>query len=254
MTRNEAVELVVYGNWFDLLCESLSDDEASELSKAIGIVKKELLSFGSNDALTLEQLREMDGSPVWYRDADQWFIVELNHPDFGGCVINSSGYYIPLKKAAARGFYAKAPAQINIEGWKAEWTVDEFGHKCSKCGEYLPSGDDEITPQFCPSCGRATTPDALKELERRLMGGIQMIKDCITKPRAGVRCKKEGSKYVVDPKKDEPIIVARAGCYIVPLTSKETVVSKDGALVSPTGKFWRSAETIDPYHIIFDMF
>lgn len=171
MTKNEAVELVVYGNWFDLLCESLSDDEASEISEAIGIVKKELLSFGWNDALTLEQLREMDKKPVLYRDKDEWFIVELHHPVFGGCVINSDGFYIPLEKAVKRGFYAKPPASINIEGWKAEWTVDEFGHKCSKCGEYLPSGDDDVLPQFCPNCGRATTPDALKELKRRLIEG-----------------------------------------------------------------------------------
>lgn len=62
------------------------------------------------------------------------------------------------------------PAHIDREAWTAKWAVDEFGHKCSKCGEYLPSGDDDIFPQFCPNCGRATTADALEELEKRLRG------------------------------------------------------------------------------------
>ena len=52
--------------------------------------------------------------------------------------------------------------------WTAEWTVDEFGHKCSKCGEYLPDGEDVRKPQFCPECGRAMTDEAVEMVMERL--------------------------------------------------------------------------------------
>ena len=52
--------------------------------------------------------------------------------------------------------------------WRGEWEVDEFGHKCSKCGEYLPSGDDDIFPQFCPNCGDAKTDEAVEMVMERL--------------------------------------------------------------------------------------
>ena len=54
------------------------------------------------------------------------------------------------------------------KAWTAEWTVDEFGHKCSKCGEYLPDGEDVRKPQFCPECGRAMTDEAVQMVIERL--------------------------------------------------------------------------------------
>ena len=52
--------------------------------------------------------------------------------------------------------------------WTAEWTVDEFGHKCSKCGEYLPDGEDVRKPQFCPSCGAPMTDEAVEMVMERM--------------------------------------------------------------------------------------
>ena len=54
------------------------------------------------------------------------------------------------------------------KAWTAEWTVDEFGHKCSKCGEYLPDGEDVRKPQFCPECGRAMTDEAVEMVMERM--------------------------------------------------------------------------------------
>ena len=54
------------------------------------------------------------------------------------------------------------------KAWTAEWTVDEFGHKCLKCGEYLPDGEDVRKPQFCPECGRAMTDEAVEMVMERL--------------------------------------------------------------------------------------
>ena len=54
------------------------------------------------------------------------------------------------------------------KAWTAAWTVDEFGHKCSKCGEYLPDGEDVRKPQFCPECGRAMTDEAVEMVMERM--------------------------------------------------------------------------------------
>ena len=54
------------------------------------------------------------------------------------------------------------------KAWTAEWTVDEFGHKCSKCGEYLPDGEDVRKPQFCPECGRAMMDEAVEMVMERM--------------------------------------------------------------------------------------
>lgn len=57
---------------------------------------------------------------------------------------------------------------VSREAWTAKWTVDEVGHKCSKCGEYLPDGEDVRKPQFCPECGRAMTDEAVEMVMERL--------------------------------------------------------------------------------------
>lgn len=63
----------------------------------------------------------------------------------------------------------KGPTREQVEKvWRGEWEVDEFGHKCSKCGEYLPSGDDDIFPQFCPNCGDAKTEEAVETIMKRM--------------------------------------------------------------------------------------
>lgn len=126
-----------------------------------------------NEPLTLEQLRRMDGQPVWCRDKDEWFIIELHHPVFGSCVINSDGCYITLEKAAKRGFYAHPRAHIDREGWTADWVKHDGYTECSKCDYWYDSPDGEEDgdrPVFCPACGRAMTPEAWAELEKRVRG------------------------------------------------------------------------------------
>lgn len=35
-----------------------------------------------------------------------------------------------------------------------EWIIDEFGHKCSECNEYVNDNTYENEPlTFCPNCG-----------------------------------------------------------------------------------------------------
>lgn len=77
----------------------------------------------------------------------------------------------------------------------------------------------------------------------------------LTKVKAGVRCvhKRGRNEFVLDPEAGEPIIFVRAGTLVVRLAEKEKVLSQDGEELKATNAFYRTAETIDPYHIVFDM-
>ena len=81
--------------------------------------------------------------------------------------IISSGDYQETFKMAISAMRPITREQVE-KAWKGKWEVDEFGHKCAKCGEYLPSGDDDIFPQFCPNCGDAKTDEAVDMVMERL--------------------------------------------------------------------------------------
>lgn len=74
--------------------------------------------------------------------------------------------------------------------------------------------------------------------------------------RIGVRCMRShrSKRFVLAPEEEEPILLIGAGCPIIELEPDECVVSESGETVKPTGRFFRTAETIDPYHIVFDLF
>ena len=42
--------------------------------------------------------------------------------------------------------------------------------RCGDCGHVEETDDTDLLPRFCPSCGRAMTPEAWAELEKRLRG------------------------------------------------------------------------------------
>lgn len=132
--------------------------------------------------LTLEELRQMDGKPVYYKTAKQWFIVELNHPEFGDCVMNTSCQYIPLEQAARRNrFYAQEPIRIDRSTWEpcaecapnCSWckhyqetakSIPDICHECKHYSNYEPDYN------FCCECGRPLTDAAWETLEKRLEG------------------------------------------------------------------------------------
>lgn len=62
-------------------------------------------------------------------------------------------------------------AKIDREKWAAKWIKYDGYTECSSCEYWYDSPeyeDDGDRPAFCPSCGRATTPEAWAELEKRL--------------------------------------------------------------------------------------
>lgn len=91
------------------------------------------------------------------------------------------------KKNIENPLTIEQPAHIDREEWTAEWEwFDEdignpldgierdWGWRCSKCGYILPDDfDDPDSPpkmKYCSACGRAMTPEAWAELEKRLRG------------------------------------------------------------------------------------
>ena len=49
----------------------------------------------------------------------------------------------------------EAPAIDTAPLTQEEWVIDEFGHKCSGCDEYIPSPEEgeTVTDAFCRHCG-----------------------------------------------------------------------------------------------------
>ena len=131
-----------------------------------------------NTPLPLEQLREMNGRPVWVETkagSKFWAIVTNN------CVSSGDGSYLWISEEDTE--YGKTwlaydylPAHIHREAWEK---------RCSKCKyeddeEGIPiyyqddwdagigfERDDAI---FCPKCGRPLTEEAWSMLKNRFMG------------------------------------------------------------------------------------
>ena len=81
----------------------------------------------------------------------------------------------------------------------------------------------------------------------------------LNKERAGVKIERFGSKREYKYKITEDSIVAvKNGTPVMPvnfLSDDFKVYDKEGKeVIEPTGRFFITAETIDPYHIILDIF
>ena len=83
---------------------------------------------------------------------------------------------------------------------------------------------------------------------------IRLLLRTLESPHAAVKVRRKGNAFIVDPEFEVPVIVVKAGTKMIPLDTNERVVDPDGNEVPAAGRFYRSAETIDPFHLIFDMF
>lgn len=128
------------------------------------------------EPLTLEQLRGIDGQPVWVDTGNQfsdWGKVDFKRGKiwpFGTAEewwdFRHYGDWVP---------YAYPPARIDREAWdpcqrcgsKCLTCAVNETRKCTSCkgwSNYLP------LYKFCPKCGRPMTEEAWAELEKRLRG------------------------------------------------------------------------------------
>ena len=131
--------------------------------------------------LTLEQLREMDGQPVWIVEQPDWGHWELSEDADDYFSDRDPGLYgLTYPDPEGKGgihklgwiAYAYPPDHIDREAWTAEWVdndkSEEMMCKCSKCG--YPVSYFWGKTEICPGCGRAMTPEAWVELEKRVRG------------------------------------------------------------------------------------
>lgn len=131
--------------------------------------------------LSLEQLKQMDGKPVWvvclkkekYIDPPiGWRILEKSISGSFG-VWNGENCLSQRSYSSDWLAYSYPPAHIDRSEWTAEWIYPENEWnlpRCSKCGCNSKDATYGHKDNFCPKCGRAMTPEALAELERRLRG------------------------------------------------------------------------------------
>lgn len=138
--------------------------------------------------LTLEQLYQMEGEPVWVVSLSQkgektvhqdWFIVTIEDLRLTVKRPLEFGHYICGADTYGKTWLAYAQKPIDFDDWTAEWKeytgADAGFHYCSKCGQqafnYEDSGEIiEVLSDFCPSCGKAMTDYARQMLENRLAG------------------------------------------------------------------------------------
>ena len=154
--------------------------------EACRIAADVLLNKPTGDPLTLEQLRDMDGQPVWIERNEsphdgKWFIVDhadIENPDrtlYTKEGVTYSDYGVHFTA------YAYPPAHIDREAWEP----------CEVCGEKDPFGNPKFSHhfvvdesslyfcdsdfgwegekiKFCPFCSRPLTEEAWAELEKRM--------------------------------------------------------------------------------------
>ena len=126
--------------------------------------------------LTIEELRKMDGQPVWMVLIDdtsnsEWMIVcESQRCCEGKKYIVDFGNIGKLWLA-----YAYPTAHIDREAWNCDLcnsgNLQHAGFDDRiylSCGSSRPPENERF--QFCPKCGRPLTEEAWSELEKRLRG------------------------------------------------------------------------------------
>lgn len=166
------------------LCNQYYSDEPCEPSDCVFVraINEAPPLTPPNEPLTLEQLRKMDGQPVWCEwllpedravEDGKWFIVivgektglEIKRPtDYGD-------YFLKIEDYGKTWLaYAYSPARIDREAWTAEWK-DHYksgvhagtGAICSSCDVW-----NERKTHICPFCGKAMDEDGFAMLEKRM--------------------------------------------------------------------------------------
>lgn len=139
-------------------------------------------STGKMVPLTIEQLREMDGQPVWVTPTGFWALVIAKKEKRVELICNDGETVYADKYIELVGpVYAYPPVRINREAWGP----CESCISCDNCennGDYNPDegiygecgpcyGYSNFKPgNFCRQCGKPLTPEAWDELEKRLRG------------------------------------------------------------------------------------
>ena len=127
--------------------------------------------------LTLEQLREMDGQPVWVKmktihELTGWAIVHIDYQMGAIRLWGKGGNWLRFN-TGEMDVYAYPLAHIDREAWEPCIKCNGKCYFCkfnetSKCGKCKNHEFYSPMFNFCPDCGRPLTEDAWAELEKRM--------------------------------------------------------------------------------------
>ena len=87
------------------LCAEPSSAEERRFALVLGLIDSELtIAPPPNEPLTLEELWEMDGNPVWDPNLSEWGIVDIHGFNDEGCVRYVNNWWHP-RCLMSRRFY-----------------------------------------------------------------------------------------------------------------------------------------------------
>ena len=135
----------------------------------------------NQNPLTLEQLRQMDGQPVWIENEDQFGLVSVadagawKGTPFVRFCENGAGFEYNVEK---RGLKLHACKPVDFDKWEpcakcrscfscahVVETKNDSRNACFWCDHM-----DKFKPMnFCSNCGRPLTQDARALMEKRIM-------------------------------------------------------------------------------------
>ena len=120
-----------------------------------------------NVPLTLDELREMNGKPVWIENLEepeksQWRLCHWDRRKYLVLQGISVGGYLVEEYGEAWIAYAYHPVHIDREKWEPCLNCQDI----EKLAKHI-----KCWPSYCPACGRPLTDQAWAELEKRLRGG-----------------------------------------------------------------------------------
>lgn len=133
--------------------------------------------FRDDTKLSLEQLKQMDGKPVWIEDTSCWGLVFI--PKAGQ--FKNSPFVLFRKKGVQFEWqiedseltvYAYPPAHIDRSKWEG-CDCDKPKSCCTCCSmrcQYCIKQSEYRQAAYCMKCGKPLTEEAWAELERRLRG------------------------------------------------------------------------------------
>ena len=151
--------------------------------KALDVAISALSNHPTGEPLTLEQLREMDGQPVFVvtKAGNKFWAIVTKH-----CVSSGDGRYLWISDEDTEYgktwlAYAYPPAHIDREAWEpcgecapnCSWckhcqeiskTIPDICRECNHYSNYEPEYN------FCCECGRPLTEEAWSILEKWLRG------------------------------------------------------------------------------------
>lgn len=136
-----------------------------------------LINAEKMEPLTTEQLREMDGKPVWVKmktihELTGWAIVHMDYQMDAIRLWEKGGNWLRFN-SDEMDVYAYPPSHIDREAWTG-CNCNKDVKSCCTCISLLchkcKDHSQHRIGKYCSKCGRPLTEQAWDELEKKLRG------------------------------------------------------------------------------------